>query len=174
LKKGTRMCDLGFGLGAIIFMWWKVGYEADGFEINPILGHIAQKKLNSLVAEKRLPRKALTAKLWQGSYIPPEYCFHWRDQKAPKFSEGIQHNFVIPGYLPLSSWSAYDIFYAYLWPSQVATVFELFSLYARDDAILTGQMCGNWRRKDLTEAFGLKTRIVQASEYHYLHIIQKR
>ena len=53
LKKGQRMVDLGSGDGRIVISFARLGVEAHGYEINPVLVYLSRFKIKRAGLEKK-------------------------------------------------------------------------------------------------------------------------
>lgn len=131
IKKGQKVLDLGSGFGSASFMLSAAGYDVTGYELNRQCLRVANQKKQALKS---------TAKFLQDSYFPKSFLS--RRKASPElenmedFQDAPEYLFVTPGRITPAQLKSYDIFYIYPWKIQIPSVFELFKLYARDDAIL--------------------------------------
>ena len=150
ISPGQKVLELGSGDGSVLMVWTYKGYDVTGIEIQPAL---ARYSIEALSKHKKLlanPR----ARIIEGSYYPQEYLEY---REANPMSDSIvleerllserrytpsdcpylmirccedvyeKHNFSLRDF---------DIFYAYLYSSQIPSVADIFKRYAKYDAKL--------------------------------------
>lgn len=146
MRKGQRVLEMGFGIGSAAFTFNYMGYGVVGYELDGVLFESAGR-LKTQLLESRVLEPNLECDLRHGSYFPPEYVELLRQQKArgiPTSEETgasiepneIEYLHIVPGPITPEELRTFDILYAYPWRSQFPSFVELFSLYAREDAVL--------------------------------------
>jgi len=139
IYKGQIVLDLGSGNGAAAFAWAREGYNVIGIELDTKLYNL------SINAQKNYPElERLGVKFYNGSFYPIEYEKTDRTRTIEKkllkeFKK--EKSYLVPftdtiyadNNIDLKD---IDIFYAYAWPFQFPSIFEMFYKHARDDAKL--------------------------------------
>lgn len=143
IYKGKIVLDLGSGNGTAAFTWAHEGYNTIGIEIDPKLYKA------SIDAQKKYPElERLGVKFYNGSFYPTGYE---KTDKTRKLEQEIIREYrsspkkIKPYFIPFTD-TIYadnnielkdiDIFYAFIWPFQMPSIFEMFHEYARKDAKL--------------------------------------
>lgn len=143
-NKGAKVLDLGSGTGSSSFVWAALGYDVVGIEISNNLFNIAQEAL-----AKAKPHLKNNITFIEGSYFPKSYHELRKskisialnlEKKRCEIGDSNEHLFDVcekdiykENNLDIHS---FDIFYAYSWPIQSPSIKEIFTLYAKQSAIL--------------------------------------
>jgi len=143
IKPGQRVIDLGSGSGSALMMWAYRGYDVTGIELHSELVKSSRKIIsnaNGLFGDR--------IRIFTGSYYPAEYIkLREHNQSQAKELEHAIHTSDADRFHPVSdgadvyfrnnfSLKDMDVWYAYTWSIQSPSILEMFSLYARDDAVL--------------------------------------
>jgi hypothetical protein len=124
LAAGRRFIEWGSGVGAITCLAELVGFDATGMEIDPRLAQ---------VAEQLAIRHGVAAQFIHGSFVPTGRELHlespddvtWLSTSGP---DGYQELQLDP--------DDFDIVFAYPWPGEEQTIFDLFEDCAAVGALL--------------------------------------
>lgn len=156
IKEGDKFLDLGSGFGYAVVCAAYYGLQAQGIEINPLLAE-GSNELFKYVKQEKIINPDSICNVVEGSYFPDEYLELRNSKKsiAKKYEiklktaeKNINHVFHPKGndfdiYEKLGvRLNEIDLFYNYCWRDNVPSVTEIFSLYAKDDAILMIQSAG--------------------------------
>ena len=139
IKNGQRVMDLGSGSGTAAFTWARNGYKVIGIEIDTELYNIS---INA--QEKHSELKKLGVQFYNGSYYPVEYKKTSRTRRIENriLKQYGKKNMYFISFTDTIyadnniDMKKIDIFYAYAWPFQMPSIFEMFYTHARDDAKL--------------------------------------
>ena len=156
IKKGQRVIELGSGIGSAAFPFNYAGYNVVGYELYESLVKRSNELKEKLLA-RGLVDPTLECEFRHGSYFPAQYLQVMRQQRANSIptSEEIgaivdpqemDYLHIVPGPVTPEELRTYDLSYAYPWRVQMPSLVELFSLYARDNAVLLFMLAG-WHLK---------------------------
>jgi len=156
IKKGQRVIEQGSGIGSAAFSFNYWGYNVVGYELDRSLFERANELKARLLANG-LINPDMECEFRHGSYFPAQYLQVMRRQRASLIPtskdlgaimdpQKFDFLHIIPGPVTPEELRTYDIFYAFPWHVQMPSLVELFSLYARDDAVLLFMLPG-WPNK---------------------------
>ncbi len=144
LEPGQRVLEMGSGLGGIAMLFALAGYAVEGYDINWASHCIARRVLDRL--NDSLDSAPLDCNLHFGSYFPAEnialrdcgrsMAEDLEDKYIRLFPGDDDYVFPILGSLTARDYEDFDVFFNYAWDDQVASVCELFSLYAPRHGVL--------------------------------------
>lgn len=143
VSPGAAFLDLGAGTGNIVATAAYAGLKGYGIELDAWLVERAHATFGSLRARGLLAPGAL-ARIAAGNYFPRAYFEAHRQRRsiAATFEEALSPaawtaSPTTDPYAELGiSLADVDVFFCYAWTQQVPSVWELFSRYARPDALL--------------------------------------
>ena len=152
IKKGQRVIEQGFGIGSAAVSFNYMGYNVIGYERNASLVERANE-LKERLLSIGLFNPDLECEFRHGSYFPADYLKVMRQQRASGIptskdlgalidSACFDYLHIVPGPVTPAELKTYDVFYAYPWRVQMPSLVELFSLYARNDAVLLFKLAG--------------------------------
>lgn len=152
IRKGQRVIEQGSGTGFAAILFNYRGYNVVGYELNRFLVEGSNELKERLLA-KGLINSDLECEFRHGSYFPAQYPEVIRRQRANRIPtskdvgaiidpQEFDFLHIVPGTLTTGELRTYDIFYAYPWRVQMPSLVELFSLYARKDALLLFMLAG--------------------------------
>jgi SAM-dependent methyltransferase len=161
IKSKANFLDMGCGLGLNSIAAASQGLNVYGIEINQVLVEGAKQIMQKSKEDKIIDSQSI-CKIVQGNYFPEEYrILRQNNQSEAVFSEQKHYEDSTYRWKSISSVSiqpkaflypkidahdAYkeldvslkdiDIMYCYCWAINVPSIFEIFSKYTRNDAIL--------------------------------------
>lgn len=154
--------DLGSGLGGKVAIASHFGHRAYGIELNSVLVKMGKNKLIRKLKRDRSLEQGSICRIAQGSYFPQEYVdmresgdsvamwFEQNDKGIRTFDKGKTRSDLMglgkifhPEASPEDPYTQLgigledvDVFFGYLWEVQIPSVLEIFSRYAKEDAVL--------------------------------------
>ncbi|NQU98172.1 hypothetical protein HQ533_01790 [Candidatus Woesearchaeota archaeon] len=158
IQPGDTFLDLGSGLGLPDVLAAHFGLNSYGIEINSVLQQSSEILIEVARNHNFIPPE-VTCKTTNGSYYPNEYMDlresgetvaqkyemitvppSWHNVSNKKYFEN-GHVYVKrdteEAYKELGlDFSEVDVFYSYIWPPQLPSILEIFSLYSKDDATM--------------------------------------
>jgi hypothetical protein len=168
ITKGMNVIELGTGSGSSSLIWSYMNYSITSIEIDSNLVKYA-KELNDLFSNlQNAPLKII-----EGSYYPLEFVDYMNTNKDSMVTE-IECNkklkwgldYVEKTHFPICAKDIYeennislknfDIIYAYAWPYQFPSLFDLYKKHARDDALF---LAIGPDHIEIANKLGLKTSI---------------
>jgi len=150
IHPGEKVLDLGSGAGDSVLTWSYKGYSVTGIEIDKKLYTGSKELLKQYSDIMKAP-----VELFNGSYYPKKYIEERKNKERIQLIEEDLKTYLIEHspsnikhlkqrFKPVCNRDIYemnnidlkkiDIWFAYLWPYQAPSVFDMFIKYARDDA----------------------------------------
>lgn len=162
IKEKDKFIDLGSGLGFSVVCAAYKGLDAYGIEISQMLFEGSKKLIEHLKNEKIINQDAV-CNFAEGSYFPNEYSklrnekYFFKNKSIAKKYEVIpkknkvalctntlhtkENNFDVYEKLGVKL-NEIDLFYSFCWEENVPSILEIFSLYAKDDAMMIFESAG--------------------------------
>ena len=135
IKSGQAVMELGCGRLISSIQWLLRGYSVEGWEISQEALEIGKQIKDEIRIEN--PPELITH---HGSYYPAEYLeWHTTGSRAPEIEKGDEFReefFLEPGPITPNDFQRFDIVFVYPYNIQLPSLFEMFRMYARNDAVL--------------------------------------
>ena len=197
LKKGEisrgLFLDLGSGLGVNIVTAAYMGFKAYGIEINEALFQGSRELISHLKSRSLLSNYCVAA---YGSYFPNAYIdlrkkgesIAVKYEKSDLWLQDARRDVLFPKankvdiYQQLGiSFNDFDVFFCYNWPYQIPSILEMFSLYAKKDAVLLTQSVSGFKGfQEIIKYLGLNLEAIYYNDEqtgitrNYLYKISKK
>lgn len=142
-----RLLEFGAGIGTNLVYTANSLVDAYGIEIHPVVTKKGNTIIKDLKDERFLPH-GVKCELIQGSYFPNRYIKHRKngsiavkEERKIKERKDNQVLFAQPNPRDIYKehkipFESFDIFFAYAWEKQAPSIIEMFSLYAKPDAVM--------------------------------------
>ncbi len=140
IEPGQSCIDLGSSVGNAVFLFAAAGYSTTGYELSEEAITIARERGELILEAEERGLEVAEFSFFHQSYFPREYIDFRSsgDSLAVRLEAEIEGGLVFdkPGVITPEQLAHYDIFYTFPYDVQMPSIFELFDLYANDDAVL--------------------------------------